>query len=167
MTNLEKKIQTKLSTKSGTIAKKYLIVYDLIMYGEVHGITYKGSYSYINKSDKDFRNVEEAAKLLGLDYYIGNDAKRKGVTGTFVALTEKGRKQVSAYRNSILKIKRAEIKVLEDKYKNILIKQSELKQMPGKKTRDLQYSLNSLQRDLKYIKERWNNSAKLEVFKIS
>jgi len=103
-TTLQKRIEKKLYTKQGKLAARFANLDNLLINGIWHGKTYSGRGRFTTLTNGDHLSMIEALRNLGIDFKVGNDAPRGGGIGDYVALTEKGKRQVKEYAD----IKRAE-----------------------------------------------------------
>jgi hypothetical protein len=94
---LETKIKASLYTKKGTLADRFSFLPDFLVAGKWHGKNWRGTGRYLSLSDTQYRAAIEICEKLGLDYTLGNDAPMGGKNGDFVALTEKGKRQVAPW----------------------------------------------------------------------
>lgn len=107
-TTLQKRIEKNLYTKSGKLAKKYSELEFSLVKGKYYGGYYSGKGRFSRATLAEHYAIKEAWTLLGLDFIEGNDAPRGGVTGTFIQLTEKGKRQVKEWVKPILERQAAE-----------------------------------------------------------
>lgn len=101
---LQNRIKKHLSLKDGvTAAQQYQPAIDLIRRPHLLHPQYWSRHKGICSlcGGHVIANVAKALRLLGVDFYTGNDASRGGKTGDFIALTEKGKKQTQAFRDAI------------------------------------------------------------------
>lgn len=103
-TTLQQRIEKKLYTKEGKLATRFANLDTLLIEGIWHGKTYSGRGRFTTLTNGDHLSMIEALRNLGIDFKVGNDAPRGGGIGDYVALTEKGKRQVKEYAD----IKRAE-----------------------------------------------------------
>lgn len=104
-TTLLKRIEAKLYTKKGTLAAKYHFIFDLLLNGKYYYNHYSGSGRFTTILTGGKIHAINSLHLLGIDWTLGNDAPRSGKIGDFIALTEKGKRQVAEW----VKIRKAEL----------------------------------------------------------
>lgn len=103
-TTLQQRIEKKLYTKEGKLATRFANLDTLLIEGIWHGKKYSSRGRFITLTNGDHLSMIEALRNLGIDFKVGNDAPRGGGIDDYVALTEKGKRQVKEYAD----IKRAE-----------------------------------------------------------
>ena len=99
---LRDRVAQHLTTKAGTINKRYAHVLGFIAQGKgarYHGARWHGHGRTL--SDSDHWNLIKALKLIGVDYVTGNDAPRGGREGDYVELTAKGLRQTRELREEL------------------------------------------------------------------
>ena len=94
---LQKRIEKIATKKDGSLYSNFAPALRLILgAGKVHkGTTGRGRFTKI--TDTDFVNAKNYLSALKIDFEIGNDAQRGGKTGDYVALSEKGKKQIEDF----------------------------------------------------------------------
>lgn len=101
-TILQARIEKYLFTKSGKLAARYSSLTESLKKGKFYGGGYTGSGRFSRATLAEHFAIKEAWTLLGLDFIEGNDAPRGGVTGTYIELTSKGKRQVKEWVKPIL-----------------------------------------------------------------
>ena len=99
---LQKRIEMRLTTKTGKIMEKYKEVIDIISNPDCdkwYLTEWRGRGRKRSLSDR-MPNAKEGLYLLSIDFETGNDAPRGGREGDYIALTAKGRRQVKEYAMS-------------------------------------------------------------------
>ena len=93
---LQVRIEKHLCTKTGSIARKYEEVIELVTNPNrvMRPIYWRGKGDSLHDSHEA---LEYGLAILGVDYETGNDAPRCGLNGYYVKLTAKGKGQVKDY----------------------------------------------------------------------
>lgn len=97
VTTLNNRIEKHLFTKKGVLADRYSFIADFLIRGKWYGKEWRSSGRWRNLSDTRYRAAIEICEALQIDFTLGNDAPRGGISGDYVALTEKGKRQVKAW----------------------------------------------------------------------
>lgn len=106
---LQKRIEERLFTKAGRLAKRYETLVDDVLLrpkAKHHLLEWRYSGGYVNMNFGTFNGVVDGLKLLNLSYEMGNDAPRGGKNGDYILLTPKSQKAVAPW----VKWRRAELK---------------------------------------------------------
>ena len=105
---LQARIEKYLYTKSGKLAARYSSLTESLKKGKFYGGNYSGRGRFTKATLAEHFAIKEAWQLLGLDFIEDNDAPRGGVTGTYLKLTAKGKRQVKEWVKPILEKEAAE-----------------------------------------------------------
>lgn len=99
---LKKRINENLTTKNGSLKKRFSMIYDFIEKGgKYYGKKWRKNGGRWSLDDSTHHNLFMALLKIEIDFIKGNDSPKGGKEGDYIELTAKGKRQTAELRKEL------------------------------------------------------------------